>query len=377
MHRFEYQLYGKTCRPGEKMNFAKTNEWEKVRVGYVPISTDFKSPGDKRRFVYYANLRNINFEIADPERKYDLVVITQNADLSLWKNYDKGGAKIVYDLIDSYLAIPKNDIKGKLRGLAKYFSGKSRHLIFDHWKAIEDMCSRADAVICSTQEQRKEISKFCSNVHIILDAHMGVARVHKSDYRSQIPFRLVWEGLPQNINSLNIIAPSIKYLNRKTPIELHIITDAYFNRYLGKYWKINSLKFAQTSFQNIIFHEWAEETCADYICSCDLAIIPLNLSDPFATGKPENKLLLFWRMGMPVVTSASPAYSRAMKLAGMEYTAKCDNDWIKILSELMADSVTRQEAGVLGKSYVEHNFSEMNLMAQWDRVFASCGFSAS
>ena len=71
-----------------------------ARIGYVPMSNSFNSPGI-RRFVYYASKRNLTFEIADPLKKYDLVVITQNADLSIWSQYEAGGAKIVYDFIDS------------------------------------------------------------------------------------------------------------------------------------------------------------------------------------------------------------------------------------------------------------------------------------
>ena len=43
-----------------------------ARIGYVPMSNSFNSPGDKRRFVYYASKRNLTFEIADPLKKYDL-----------------------------------------------------------------------------------------------------------------------------------------------------------------------------------------------------------------------------------------------------------------------------------------------------------------
>ncbi len=358
------------------MSFLETKNLKSIRIGYVPMSKNLTSPGDKRRFIYYANRRNINFEIANTSEKYDLVIVTQNSDLSVWKDYNKDTV-IVYDFIDSYLAIPKNNIKGRLRGLAKFFSRQSRHLILNHWKAIEDMCSRADAVICSTQEQRNDISNFCSNTHIILDAHMGVASAQKLDYSPHSAFRLVWEGLPQNIDSLKLIVPAIKELSLKNPVELHVITDPSFNRYMGKYGKTDTLKAAQKLFKNVIFHEWDEKTCADYICSCDLAIIPLNLSDPFAAGKPENKLLLFWRMGMPVITSATPAYVRAMSLAGMDYTVKLESDWIRILSKLIENPIARQEAGILGKSYVENNFSENNLLYQWDKVFESCGIRIS
>jgi glycosyltransferase involved in cell wall biosynthesis len=345
---------------------------QNLRIGYVPYSDALNRPGDRRRFPYYANRRCIHFEIADPKKTYDLVILSARADISVWSRYPE--SKLVYDLIDSYLAIPQTDLKGRLRGLFKFLSGQSRYLQLNHWKAIADMCARADAVVCSTQEQKNDIINFCPNVHLILDAHMGVTRTVKSDYSARQPFRLVWEGLPQTLASLELIRPVIDRLRHQYPIEIHIVTDREYFRYLGQFCKTSALKKAQCIFPDVHFHEWNEANCADIICSCDLAIIPLSLTDPFAAGKPENKLLLFWRMAMPVVTSASPAYTRAMQSAGMNFTAKDESDWLAMLEQLLEDESLRRKTGTLGKAYVEREFPEINLLARWDAVFESLGF---
>jgi hypothetical protein len=57
--------------------------------------------------------------------------------------------------VDLYLSMPRTDPKGLLRGLVKFVAGQSRRLRLDHWKALDEMCRRADAVICSTEEQRR------------------------------------------------------------------------------------------------------------------------------------------------------------------------------------------------------------------------------
>lgn len=343
-----------------------------MRIGYVPYSDALDRPGDRRRFAYYAGKRGIRFEIADPAKDYDLVVLSARADTSVWSRNTK--AKLVYDLIDSYLAIPRTDLKGRLRGLFKFLARQSRYLQLDYWKAIGGMCARADAVVCSTKEQRQDILKFCPNVHIILDAHMGVTRAVKTDYRAGLPFRLVWEGLPQTLGSLELIRPVLDKLRNRYPIEMHIVTDRDYFRYMGQYGKTSTLEMAQRILPDVHFHEWKEADCADIICSCDLAVIPLSLADPFAAGKPENKLLLFWRMAMPVVTSASPAYARAMHAAGMNLAANTEADWLVALERLLGDETARREAGNLGKAYAEREFSEESLLARWDSVFASLGF---
>ena len=344
-----------------------------LRVGYVPCSATLELPGDKRRFVYYAQKRGIRFEIADPAKKYDLVILTARADISVWRQYTE--AKIVYDLVDSYLAIPRADLKGRLRGLFKFLSRQSRYLQFDYWKAIGSMCERADAVVCSTEEQCSDILKFCPNVHIILDAQTAVTRKAKSDYKAGRQFRLVWEGLPQTLGSLELIRPVLDRLNDIYSVELNIVTDSEYYRYMGRYCKTSTLKEVRRVFPNVHFHEWNEAECANIICSCDLAIIPLSLEDPFSAGKPENKLLLFWRMGMPVVTSASPAYVRTMQAAGMNLYANDASEWFNSLSSLITNEQMRRELGTKGKNYADREFSESSLLFKWDAVFENLGFS--
>jgi hypothetical protein len=344
-------------------------EFSSLKIGYVPNCPNLSAPGDVRRFVNYATNRGINFEIANPLKKYDLVVLSEGADISIWKNYKKG--LIVYDLIDSYLAIPRTNIKGCLRGLAKFITGQSRYLQLNHWSAIEWMCQRADAVICTTEEQRRDISQFCNNVHVILDSHSAVTNTFKNNYKANQPFRLVWEGLPQTLGSLEIIRPVLLKLSQRYPIELWLVTDPVQYRYLGRYWKTSSYIFTRRLFNNVNLFEWKQETASEVICSCDLAVIPIDLSDPFAYGKPENKLLLFWRMGMPVLTSASPAYTRAMSSVGLDMTCASTKDWELKLEIYLNDQVARMEAARLGQAYAKEYHSEEANLCMWDGLFKS------
>jgi hypothetical protein len=346
-----------------------------ARIGYVPLSESLNQPGDRRRFIFYAKSRNLSFEIADPSESYDVVILTQNADLTVWSGYDLGGAKVVYDLIDSYLVIPKTNIKGWLRGPAKYLSGQARHLYLNHWKAIGSMCDRADAVICSTKEQQADIYEFCANVHIILDAQEEVVRKIKNNYTCLTSFRLVWEGLPQNLESLKLIAPVLEELSLKHRIEFHIITDPYYKHFLGRYWSIDSREIVRRIHSVCVFHEWNRDTLADIICDSDLAVIPIDLNDLFARGKPENKLLLFWRMGMPVLVSATPSYSRTMRAAGLNDAVSSNEAWLEKLSAFIQDESLRERAALLGKTHVDGYYSSISLCACWDQMFESLGFS--
>lgn len=347
-------------------------DFKKLKIGYVPYNSSLTKPGDRRRFVYYANKRNLNFEIAEPGKRYDVIILSQSADLSVWSKKNLDGTKIVYDFIDSYLAVPRNSIKGNLRGLVKFLSRQSKFPRLNHWKALETMCLNSSAVICSTEEQRAQIQKFNKNVHLILDVHTAVTTNVKSNYQSGEVFNLVWEGLGVNVYSLNIIKNAISRLQQKYKIALHIITDLEFKNYLGLYGKIYTTDSIQKIFNNAFLYQWNEQMCSKIICESDLAIIPIDMIDPLVRGKPENKLLLFWRMGLPVISSATPAYVRAVNSAGLpDMVCKTEDEWVETIEKYLLSEEKRRKAGMAGKALADSQYNEMIILQKWDDLFSS------
>lgn len=343
-----------------------------LRIGYVPYSESFNRPGDRRRFCSYAKKRNIQFEIARPSESYDVVVVTAAGDISVWSEYRRGKAKIIYDLIDSYLAVPKFDSKTLLRGLAKYAAGQNKRLLWNYHAAIERMCQRADVVICTTIEQRAQIHPHCQNVHIILDFHDTVVRTSKKDYSTGDIFNLVWEGLPGNLVFLCEIRDVLLDLRKQYPIAIHAITDLRYGRYLGgRFGQRRTEDDARKIFEPLYLYAWNEKTCSEIICACDLALIPVPLQDSLCNGKPENKLLLFWRMKMPVVVSATPAYTRAMEQCGLSMACQNPADWREILEKYILDETARRDAGHKGRAFAEQRYGEERMLEQWDAVFDS------
>lgn len=341
-----------------------------LRVAYVPLSLDFKHPGDCRRFARYASVRGLSVEIADPAEEYDLVVVSQGADLSVWGRYAKPRAKIIYDFTDSYLAVSRRDPRGMLRGLAKFVTRQSRYLRLDHWKAIEDMCARADAVVCVTEEQKKDISEHCANVHIVLDIH-NMYFGGKKTYSSGEVFNLVWEGYPENLQAFYQIRDVLREIDSKRPLALHLITNLEFGRYMGKYVKQRTADIARDILPRSYIYEWNDLLCSPIVEACDLALLPIDLGTPLAKGKPANKLLIFWRMGMPTIVSASPALARTMRRAELPMSCSSAQDWRESLNRYVFDAAARADAGRRGKAFAEANFSEEKLLAQWDGVFES------
>ena len=343
------------------------------RIGYVPFSPTFTAPGDRRRFVAYARARNLQFELARFDERYDVVVLSEKADISIWCDYQKG--KIVFDSIDSYLSIPRTNWRQLLRGPLWYALRRHKRLR-DYLSSLRALCRRADAVVCTTNEQRETISHFCNNVYVILDVHSTVARDVKTHYGASQPFRLVWEGLPPNLPQLATLAPILRMLAKHRDFELHVISDPGKSRHQKGFRQFDSQRFLSRHFDRVCFHKWDEETCSQILSSCDLALIPIDLNDPFVTGKPENKLMLLWRVGLPVIAAATPAYQRAMQqVKTPEFACENDDQWINALEKMMSSELTRKEAATRGRRYAEGEYGAAVMIARWDAMFESLGFS--
>ncbi|MBT3415836.1 MAG: hypothetical protein HN426_11840 [Nitrospina sp.] len=344
-----------------------------LRIGYVPYSEKLDHPADRRRFPYYAGKRNIKFEFADPSETYDLVYVSQSGDLTVWSEYQKGNAKVIYDFIDSYLAIPRSNLKGIFRGLAKYVSGQHRYLRWDHWKALEAMCQRADAVVCSTSEQRQDILKFCQNVQIIIDIKSMYDQV-KTDYSTGEYINLVWEGVPSTLPAFQEIREVLSYLKTKHKIALHLVTALQYGQFaMGKFGKRNTADLVRDlfDFDEIYLYQWHEQLCSHIMSACDLAVIPIFPDDPLYWGKPEDKLLILWRMGLPTIVSPTPAHLRAMEGAGLSMACGTQQEWIETLEHYMGDESAREEAGKKGRAFsLEYN-SDEKILKQWDDLFSS------
>jgi hypothetical protein len=349
------------------MNFLQS-----LRIGYAPCSSSLIAPGDRRRFCYYAARRNLRFEIARPEEAYDLVVLTQLADISLWSRYPRARGKVIFDFVDSYLAIPDRDPKGRLRGIAKFATRQNHRLLLNYKQGLETMCRRADAVVCSTESQREQILPLCPNVHRILDFHTSVVRASKSDYAAEEVFHFVWEGQPGNLRHLLEIKGALQDLSRTRPFRIHAITDLEYGRFLGGRWmRRSTVEEARRISPQIYLYAWNERTFSSIASACDLALIPIPLDDPLAAGKPENRLLLFWRMGIPALASATAAHVAAMYESGVSMACTTQQEWLEALQYFVSSEPARKHAAQRGMAFVAERHSEKQTLELWDQMFDS------
>ena len=354
-------------------------------IAYCPNSINLKAPGDYRRFVGYCVLNKIKFKILDnsnledlSDGDFDFVVVTMASDLTFWANNNFNKTKIIFECVDSYVFLNNYKIKNILRAPAKYFSGQHSSFYLNYLDIIKIIARKSYAVVCSTEKQRDFFMNFCSNVNVILDYHSSFINQIKEDFsfKKKNEFNLVWEGLPENICFNEFANEVIEFINKynsdlsnKIKIKLNVFTDLYFKKYMNRFYLQNSFYNLKKKTDHIYFHEWNIENINKSIIENDLAIIPLSQSNPLEYGKPANKLFLFFKMGMPTITSNTFAYTEVEKSFDLKFTFKNITEFEQLLNIYMKKSEIRKEYSKKAINYINTELPESKLSKLWSGIF--------
>lgn len=341
-----------------------------MKIGYTPYKKDYSGACDRRRFPNFARQAGLEFETYRPGQAYDLVVVTLNSDLSALSRLGPEAKKVLFDLPDSYLSSNAWHPTNLVKASQKYFSKQWSSWELSFLRVVQRMCRRANAIACSTPEQHQQLQRLNPNTHAILDFHSQELDFRKSDYRAHQPLRLVWEGVGDSLFGFEEVADALSQVNREIPLELHLFTDLEF-RPMNHFRHLQAKKIMSQILPEVRFYlyEWNASMLAAVATQCDLALIPVARKKPMNRAKPENRQLLFWRMGVPVVTSSTPAYDRVAAKAGLKATFDTSADWLEGLRAYAAQEDLRRHNAQAGAIYVADQASDEILRHRWERLF--------
>jgi hypothetical protein len=344
--------------------------WKHLKLGYWPHHPSFGHPGDRRRFAFYAKERNIKFETASLKQEYDIVYLTTGCDLTGWLKYKKKhpATRIIYEIIDSYIQEDFN-LFGLLRGPVRFLTSKESGLHFNYIGMIRTMIRTADAVVCSTPAQKEVMLPWNSNIHISLDYFEDDIIERKNKYHVNGMIKAVWEGQAYTVSNLLSINNVLEKFGDQ--FELHVITDPVAKFPLKIFDKKTDsiLRKLKCRWQ---FHQWDKSSISHIISSADLALIPIDKSDKLMWFKPENKLLLFWQTGIPVLTTGTPAYKRVMQQAGVSMTCDTSEDWVAQLTRFRQMDVNERTAIMQrAEHWLSKNHTRQSIGKNWDTIFES------
>lgn len=342
----------------------------RLRVGYSPMSKDLNSPGDRRRVVFWANERGHEL-VTDLSKKVDVIIVSENSNFKKILTMKKK-TPIILDLIDGYLA--ENKI------FADYLHSLSRKNlsnVLDLPKLfsteLKNFCIESDAVVCSSLEQAELIKKYNLNIHIILDSHEEIPILKPIKYRNDN--KILWEGLPVTIYNINQISSVLENISLDTNLDLEFLTDKHYFKYGNKFVKKETLTVLKKDLKRfsgqIRILPWTVNNLLDASKTSKLAVIPLNLNLTMNRFKPENKLLIMWRLGLPCLVAPNSSYLRVAKKLDLDNICYDDSDWMKKTKRYLLDPEFAFLEAYKGQNYVIEQHSKSIILSKWDSLLES------
>ena len=346
----------------------------KLRVGYWPLTPALNSAGDRRRLIFWADARGHSI-VTDRNQNVDVVVASENSDFNS-PYFERSQAPIIFDLVDAYLS-PLNSVDDLARGLAKRVTGHLSGNIKPFSHHVRDFCINSNAVICSSNEQEEIIRRYNTNTHVILDSHDEIPFIDPPNPWGSISdkHRILWEGQPATIGGVKIIYPALTKLAKTTSVSLDFVTDEKYFQFLNKYIEKSTLGLLEKHLGQLIdlvnITPWSPINLVECARSSSIAMIPIDLSVPMQRMKPENRLLIMWRLGLPCLTSPSPAYIRAARQAGVTAICNTLEEWFEHFNRLLSDPNFAHREITAGQSYLHENHNRTILLKKWDLAFES------
>ena len=345
-----------------------------LKIGYQPLSSTLKAAGDRRRLLFWAKNRGHEIVI-DLSQKVDVLVASENADFQS-HYFNQTGVPVIFDLVDAYLS-PLNPWDDLARGLAKKLSGQISGNLKPFSHHVRDFCLTSSAVICSSPEQEAVIKPFNLNTHIILDSHDEIPLIDpKITMRKPSNEKIIlWEGQPATIRGVQQISSILFQLSKESDLHFDFVTDEKYFQLLGKYLKMDTLQLLKKDLGPIIDQirivPWTPDNLVASAKKSSISMIPIDLAVPIQKLKPENRLLIMWRLGLPCLTSPSPAYIRVASKAGVQAVCESPKVWLENFSSLLSNLPFALEEVLRGQNYLHENHNRESLLNKWDQAIES------
>jgi hypothetical protein len=343
-----------------------------MKIGYEGYSLGNSGIADRRRILFWANARGHTVvDSRDPNA--DVIVITSSSDLGYWSR-SKTEKPLILDVVDGLIG-EQSWSKDLLRGVAYWGTRRSTNIFpLPYKELITGLARRCTAVVCSSPEQVAEWEKYQIKAIDILDIHeeIPIKMKTESPYLGNLE-EIFWEGLPATLGSMSLLKGFVED-NSDFNFNLNILTSLNSFKYMNKYKRFNleETLTKQLPQKNLKFNfvQWSPQELVHYSQKSKVGVIPILGFQGYNHLKAENRLLIMWRLGLPVLTSPLASYSRVMKDAQIDGICRDSLEWKSKLENLFRSSDLREEFATKSSEYLEkrHNYKE--LLDKWDSVLA-------
>jgi hypothetical protein len=341
-------------------------------IGYEGYSPNNNGIADRRRILYWAQARGHTI-VDSRDARAEIIVITSSSDLGYWAK-NKSSKPLILDVVDGLIG-EQSQARNVIRGYGYWGTRKSTNFFpVSYRKLILSVARKCHTVICSSPEQVTEWAKFNINALDILDIHEEIPIQPNSSRENIVGYsEIFWEGLPATLDSMSLLNYFFDS-NREFEFKLNLLTNMNSYRYMNRFKKVDvpRLVAGQLGHTNLMINlvQWSPKDLVTYSCRSFLGVIPVVGFRGYNHLKAENRLLIMWRLGLPVLVSPLQSYVRVMKSAGIDGVCKDPNEWSAKMKLLYKSKDLRAEFSEKGRIYLEKQHDLGKILAKWDQALA-------
>ncbi|MDC3335998.1 hypothetical protein OAV71_05770 [Opitutales bacterium] len=338
-----------------------------MKVLFLPSSTNGLGAVDRRRFLAFQSAEKSFSFTFNPKEQYDLIFCAGSGDINLAIKLRESGKPLIYDYANHYL-VEDNFYKNIFRPI--YFSLHKRHkYCFKSFKnSIIRIIRNSDAVVCSSQQQKIYIKSKVNyhNTTVLTDFfEFDFPFLFRKENNLKIENKnaLFWEGQAENLINFKSINKTI--FEKES---MNLVTDLSYRDGL---FRRSTKLYCDRIFKNYNLLNWNQSNVKYLSQKSDIAIIPIDTDIPIYYAKPENKVILMFLLGLPVITSSIPSYQNILCQTGISnLLITQERCWGDAIHDLRMMSLKNQVDLKLGlRDFALKNYSTSSLKTRWKTLF--------
>jgi hypothetical protein len=308
-------------------------------------------------------------EFEDP--KIELAVLTPKG---IWKarNLKSKGIPVILDVVDANNLLDSFGFD-VIRGLSLYSKNANGTLLPRRMsKILREGLKYIDLVVVANREQECLYSDQVPTTPI-LDSHEEIPFV-QTELRE--PGQLLWEGLPYTWDEVFPIFSRIcGAVPQNSAPSLNLITSEKYRSLKSFSTYKDSKEFIERKKREygnaMTFLPWSITNLVESARLSECGLLPLSRNKN-SWLKAENRLLIMWKLGLPVLFSNTPAYTRVAQISGAT-NGSCENsdDWAEKFSLWRSRPDLAQKEVDLGRAYITKYHSDELFLSKWDSIIYS------
>lgn len=338
-----------------------------MKLLYLRSNNRSNATVDRRRFISYINnFKNIKIEHEVEKNKiYDVVIVGSGGDLRKAAKLRKFTKYLIIDYANHYL-VENNIIKNRARPILQAMFLNFDYTLKSYKKLITDVFKVADTIIVSSSAQLQYLKKLNFKSYVLTDFFHDEINFLKPNFKRQVSFNsLMWEGQSSNITNLNVLK---KVLNKKRTLKLNVVTDEFYGFMNGRILKKNTKSFLQKNFINYSYFKWSQKNLINTAFHSQLGVIPIDKSKSIYASKPENKIVLMWLLGLPIIGTDIQSYLNLEKRSNIKCTCSSIQEWEYTLEKYYSNPKLITDDAKQSYDYACKEYSSQKIFNQWHNV---------